>query len=222
MKIILYVYLLGITMISFSSQKKTHILFFGDSITQMGVEEGGYIWQIQEILREKKLDHQYRLTGSGIGGNKIYDLYLRMPEDVLAKKPDVVFIYVGVNDVWHKTTHGTGTDLDKFEKFYDAVIKKLLEQNIQTILVTPAGIGELKNDANPQDKDLDAYSDIIRKLSVQYKLGLVDLRILWKSYNAQFNTKNKESGMLSTDRVHLNDKGNKAVAEAMLKALGIN
>lgn len=222
MNIKLFIYIWAFTMMSFSSQKKTHILFFGDSITQMGIEEGGYIWQMQQILKAKNLENQYELIGSGIGGNKIYDLYLRMPEDVLTKKPDVVFIYVGVNDVWHKTTHGTGTDRDKFEKFYEAIIKKLQEQKIKTILVTPAGIGELKNDANPQDKDLDAYSDVIRKLAAGYHLQLVDLRILWKTYNENFNTDNKESGVLSTDRVHLNEKGNKAVAEAMLKTLSIN
>jgi lysophospholipase L1-like esterase len=220
-KLIPLLFITIITM-SFAFQRKQHVIFFGDSITQMGVEKGGYIWQMQEMLKAKKLDDQFRLTGAGIGGNKIYDLYLRMPEDVLDKKPDIVFIYVGVNDVWHKTTHGTGTDLDKFEKFYDAVIRKLMEENIQAILVTPAGIGELKNNANPQDKDLDTYSDVIRKLSERYKLRLVDLRNLWKTYNAQYNTENKESGILSTDRVHLNDNGNKAVAEAMLKALNIN
>jgi lysophospholipase L1-like esterase len=33
------------------------------------------------------------------------------------------------------------------------------------------------------------------------------------------NAENKESGILTTDRVHLNDAGNQLVAEEMLKAL---
>jgi len=40
-------------------------------------------------------------------------------------------IWVGVNDVWHKTLLGTGTDADKFEKFYQAIIKKLKDKNIK-------------------------------------------------------------------------------------------
>jgi lysophospholipase L1-like esterase len=55
----------------------------------------------------------------------VYDLYLRLEEDVLKKRPDVVVIWIGVNDVWHKTILGTGTDADKFEKFYTAIINKL-------------------------------------------------------------------------------------------------
>jgi len=34
------------------------------------------------------------------------------------------------------------------------------------------------------------------------------------------NPENKEKGILTGDRVHLNDAGNKLVAQEMLKALG--
>lgn len=44
---------------------------------------------------------------------------------MLKKEPAIVVIYIGVNDVWHKRTGGTGTDADKFERFYSAMIKKL-------------------------------------------------------------------------------------------------
>src|SRR5450432_980485 len=73
-------------------QKTTHIVFFGDSITQAGAQAGGYITKIGEALLAKGIANQYVLTGAGIGGNKVYDLYLRMDSDVLAKNPDVVVI----------------------------------------------------------------------------------------------------------------------------------
>lgn len=206
---------------SWNNFKKTRIIFFGDSITQMGVSKGGYIWRMQQALDEKKLADQYELIGAGIGGNKVYDLYLRMEDDVLAKQPDIVVIYIGVNDVWHKSSLGTGTDLDKFEKFYKAIIKKLQQQQIKVVLATPAGIGELKNNANPQDADLNKYSDVIRKLAADNQLTLVDLRRQWQDYNEQHNTANQAQGILSTDRVHLNDTGNQWVANAMMEALGI-
>ena len=59
-----------------------------------------------------------------------------MENDVLSKKPDVVVIYIGVNDVWHKSSSGTGTDADKFVKFYQAIIDKLKAQNAKIILCT--------------------------------------------------------------------------------------
>ena len=66
-------------------QQKQHIIFFGDSITQAGVEPGGYITVLGKMLTEKGMGDQYQLTGAGIGGNKVYDLYLRMEEDVMVK-----------------------------------------------------------------------------------------------------------------------------------------
>ena len=113
---------------SYSHQQKKRIIFFGDSITQAGVQPTGYITRLKQMLDEKKIGDKYELIGAGIGGNKAYDLYLRMDDDVLAKKPDAVVIWVGVNDVWHKRTSGTGTDADKFEKFYNAIIKKIKKQ----------------------------------------------------------------------------------------------
>src|SRR5438045_280604 len=117
-----------IIMAAFMPQKKRKVIFFGDSITQQGVEPGGYIRRIDSMCKLENKSSQYEFIGSGIGGNKVYDLYLRLDDDILAKNPDVVMIYIGVNDVWHKTPFGTGTDPDKFEKFYDAILKKLKEK----------------------------------------------------------------------------------------------
>lgn len=202
-------------------QKKTKIVFFGDSITQAGVNKGGYIDRIQTAINSKGIKDNYELAGAGIGGNKVYDLYLRMEDDVLAKDPQVVVIYVGINDVWHKTSHGTGTDIDKYEKFYVAIIKKLKAKNIKVAVCTPTVIGEKKDDANPQDKDLNAYSDVIRRLSATYNCTLIDLRKAFAAYEQANNNENKEAGLLTTDRVHLTDAGNQLVADEMIQALSI-
>ena len=140
---------LVLILISMSPVKKTKIVFFGDSITQAGVSKGGYIDRIQNYLSKQSLQEKYELAGAGIGGNKVYDLYLRMDDDVLAKDPQVVVIYVGINDVWHKTSSGTGTDLDKYEKFYVAIIKKLQAKNIKVAVCTPSVIGEKKKQCQP-------------------------------------------------------------------------
>ncbi len=200
-------------------QHKKRVIFFGDSITQAGVEPKGYITMLSALMASKGLTNNYELAGAGIGGNKVYDLYLRMEEDVLAKNPDVVVIWVGVNDVWHKRSYGTGTDADKFEKFYTAIIKKLQAKNIQVLLCTPAVIGEKTDFSNELDGDLNKYSGIIRELAKNNNCGLIDLRKVFLNYNLINNKGNKESGILTTDRVHLNETGNKLVADEMMKAL---
>jgi lysophospholipase L1-like esterase len=132
-----------ILLLSAMNLKPKKIIFFGDSITQAGVQPGGYVDLIKKALDPAK----YEVIGAGIGGNKVYDLYLRMEEDVLNKKPDVVVIYIGVNDVWHKQSSRTGTDYDKFIRFYEALIKKIQANGAKVVLCTPAVIGEKKNNA---------------------------------------------------------------------------
>ncbi|TDB60007.1 SGNH/GDSL hydrolase family protein [Arundinibacter roseus] len=205
--------------LAMQQDKPLRVVFFGDSITQQGVSEKGYITQLRSMLDAKGLGNQYELMGAGIGGNKVYDLYLRIEDDVLAKKPDVVFVYVGINDVWHKRSHGTGTDLDKYVKFYEAIIKKLKDNNIRPILCTPSVIGERMDYSNEQDGDLNLYAAKIRDLAKKHSLGLVDLRAEFQAYLEKNNTNNDERGILTTDRVHLNETGNTFLAEKMMAAL---
>ncbi len=203
---------------SFKRDKTKKVVFFGDSITQAGVQPGGYITQMQDML-QKEGNTGYELVGAGIGGNKVYDLYLRLENDVLSKSPDIVVIYVGVNDVWHKASYGTGTDADKFEKFYQGIISKLQAANAKVILCTPAVIGEKKGYVNQQDGDLNKYSAIIRNLAKTNGLPVCDLRTLFEDYEQQNNTNDADKGVLTTDGVHLNETGNRLVAETILKEI---
>jgi lysophospholipase L1-like esterase len=210
--------LFSVLMLSFRS-KTTRVVFFGDSITQAGVQPGGYISQIKDSLAQKNLAPSYDIIGAGIGGNKIYDLFLRLEPDVLDKKPDLVFVYEGVNDVWHKRTFGTGTDAPKFVQFYEALIRKIMQSGARVVLCTPACIGEKTDFTNPLDGELNQYAQIIRDIAQQKGLPLVDLRKAFLEYNLANNPKNLESGILTTDGVHLNEKGNQLLAKLMLPLL---
>ena len=218
MKKIIFFALSVFMLMAFTGQDKIKVIFFGDSITQAGVNPGGYIKRIDSMARiQGKMNYDF--IGAGIGGNKIYDLYLRMEDDVLSKNPNVVVLYIGVNDVWHKTSSGTGTDADKFAKFYQAVIDKIKPKNAKIILCTPAVIGEKIDGSNQQDGDLTEYSKIIRGLAQKNGLPLVDLRKAFIEYNIRNNKENKDRGILTTDRVHLNAIGNQLVADEIWKAI---
>ncbi|WP_158797315.1 GDSL-type esterase/lipase family protein [Pedobacter sp. L105] len=192
--------------------KPKKVIFFGDSITQQGVQPGGYV----DLIKKSLNSSSYEIIGAGVGGNKIYDLYLRLEDDVLNKKPDLVVIYVGVNDVWHKETSHTGTDQDKFVKFYQALINKIVTSGSKVVLVTPAVIGEKKSGTNTNDAELDKFCSEIRQLAVKNKLPLVDLRKLFTTYDLANNPQDLEKGILTVDGVHLNAQGNKTLADALL------
>ncbi len=217
--ILLAVFVFCMILMSFNYYKKKKIVFFGDSITAAGIQPGGYIKLMDSLILQEGQSANYELAGAGVGGDKIYDLYLRMEEDVLKQNPDIVVMYIGVNDVWHKASSGTGTDYNKFGKFYEAVVHKLQAAGIKVIVCTPAVIGERTDHSNQQDGDLNLYSNWIRNYSAKNNLPLVDLRKGFIEYNLKNNPQNKESGILTTDRVHLTHAGNLFVAEEMWKVI---
>lgn len=219
MKKIIILGLVIIASFSFTMQKKSKVIFFGDSITELGARPGGYITRVDSMCRLAGKGGDYEFAGAGIGGNKVYDLYLRMEDDVLAKNPDIVVIYVGVNDVWHKSMFGTGTDPDKFEKFYQAILNKLKSKNIRAILCTPAVVGEKTDMSNPLDGDLNRYSNIIRSIATKNGLPLVDLRKKFVDYLIKNNPGNEEKNILTYDRVHMNSKGDQFIADEMWNVL---
>lgn len=204
---------------AFTLPPTTKVIFFGDSITELGARPGGYIPRVDSLCRAAGKGGAFEFSGAGIGGNKVYDLYLRLDDDVLAKSPDIVVIYVGVNDVWHKTMMGTGTDPDKFDKFYQAILNKLKARNIKAILCTPAVVGEKNDMSNPLDGDLNRYSNIIRDIAARNNLPLVDLRKTFISYLLKNNPKNEEKNILTYDRVHMNSKGDQLIADEMWKVI---
>lgn len=212
--------LMACMLLSFIPYKKPfRVVFFGDSITEAGALPGGYIAQMRDSLSGRKTDGRFELIGSGIGGNKVYDLYLRLEEDVLKRKPDVVVLYVGINDVWHRQMFGTGTDADKFQKFYLALIRKLKARGIQVIACTPTCIGERPGGLNPLDAELDRFAAIVRQVATETDTPVCDLRQAFMAYESLYNRTEKTSGILTTDGVHLNDNGNRLVAEILMERL---
>ena len=209
-----------------NDNQPSKIVFLGDSITQQGEDfEDGFISLIRQNLSEDK----FELIGKGISGNKVSDLLTRYKSDVLDLNPDLVFIYIGINDVWHKYDFGTGSDIDLYEKGLRAIISDIKSLGSKIVLCTPTVIGENTGDfelgnqfkdvetMEKMNGDLDTFSDVVRKLSNEYETELLDLRKIFMDYLAENNLNNDAAGILTTDGVHLNGQGNKLIADQMIK-----
>lgn len=194
------------------------IVFLGDSITQAGVGPRGYVTLIKTALAEKHKDLGIEVIGAGISGNKVPDLQKRLDRDVLARKPTLVVIYIGINDVWHSEMKPPrGTPKDQFEAGLKEIIGKIKDAGARVVLCTPTVIGEKKS--NKLDAQLDEYAEVSRAVARETGAVLCDLRKAFREHLAKSNPGDKEKGVLTGDRVHLNDAGNTLVAETILKTI---
>ena len=201
-------------------KKGERIVFLGDSITQAGVGQKGYVTLIKAALAEKHPDYGVEVIGAGISGNKVPDLQRRLDRDVLAKKPALVVVYIGINDVWHgEKDPSKGTPKDRFEAGLRDVVGRIQDAGARAVLCTPTVIGEKKAGANPLDAKLDDYADISRAVAKATGAQLCDLRKAFLDYLSSHNPDDKDRGVLTTDRVHLNDAGNRLVADTILAVI---
>lgn len=224
--IFLIISLLIISCENMNDNQPTKIVFLGDSITQQAEDfEDGFI----SLIRQNLIQDKFELVGKGIGGNKVSDLLTRYKSDVIDLDPDIVFIYIGINDVWHKYDFGTGSDIDLYEKGLRTIISDIKSLGSKIVLCTPTVIGENTGDfvlgnqfkdvetMEKMNGDLDTFSEVVRKLSNEYETELLDLRKIFMDYLAENNINNDADGILTTDGVHLNERGNKLIADQMIK-----
>ena len=101
------------------------IVFLGDSITQQGAGPTGYVTVFREAIEKARPNSGIKVIGAGIGGHKVPDLEARLDKDVLSHKPNVVVIYIGINDVWH-SKNGRGTSVEKYEAGLRSLIKRCI------------------------------------------------------------------------------------------------
>lgn len=202
------------------TNRSRNIIFFGDSITELGVKPNGYVTIVRDSLREAGIDAE--IIGAGISGNKVTDLQARLNKDVLEKHPDIVVIYIGINDVWHYqfSDRGlSGTPKEIYQTVLTGIIADIQGAGSVVVLCTPSVIGEKHDGSNRWDAMLDEYSAISRDIAKERSCALLDLRKDFLLYLAQHNSDNAEKNILTYDGVHLNDRGNRFVADRMMSIL---
>ncbi len=193
--------------------------FFGDSITEAGVNPDGYVTLVTDSLKIFLPDAI--VMGAGVSGNKVPDLLTRLEQDVLTHQPTHVVIYIGVNDVWHhfEFEYITGTDPDTFENGLTTLVDRIEARGSSVMLCTPSVIGEDLQSNTEVNLHLEKYSQITRSVAQEKDVHLCDLREHFEDYLTQNNKEKAYSGILTVDGVHLNTAGNQFVADILFKEL---
>jgi len=196
-----------------SLQKGDRILFFGDSLTALAVndpnvpEGKGYVPLVRAALKEREVD----VDAVATGGHKVTDLLKRVDRDVLARKPAFVVIQIGVNDA------SAGVTPALFRAQLEELIGKLEKGGARVVQCTCTCRIEGYNPENVMDQKLDALTDVARSIAREKQLPLVDLRKAFIDYWKTNNPENKPKGFLTYDGNHWTESGHKYVAQQMLK-----
>lgn len=198
-------------------KKGDRIIFFGDSLTALAIKdpnvpEGkGYVPLVRAALQDRGVD----VDAVATGGHKVTDLLKRVDQDVLAKKPTLVVIQIGVNDA------SAGVSPEAFKSQLEELIGKLQQGGTRVVQCTCTCRIEGYDPGNAMDKKLDALAEVARAIAREKQLPLVDLRQAFIAYWKTHNAENKPRGFLTYDGNHWTEIGHQYVAEQMLKKFKI-
>jgi acyl-CoA thioesterase-1 len=201
------------------------IVCLGDSITQGGEAPGGYVWLIRKYLTALYPDME--VINSGISGHKSNDMLARFDRDVLAHRPDMVTISVGVNDVWHGFYDGHplgdgpgGVPLKEYRKNVEEMVAKAKAANIRVVILSTTVIHEELS--NRENAKIAGYNAVLRDIAHRNGALFVDFqKPFWSLIRDYRSTTGARDNLLTVDGVHMNPAGNRVMANAILNGLGV-
>lgn len=203
------------------------IVFFGDSITDAGRDResdtsatalgSGYVLQIGKLLAENS---EYQIINRGISGNRVVDLYARVKCDLWNLAPDVIVIYIGVNDLWHELAIQNGVEIDRFEKVYRMLIEDTKKRlpSAKLMMIAPYVLkGASTKDQWSLWGELKEYQAVVEKLANEYGICFVPLQDAFDKAAAKDGIER-----YTLDGVHPVEAGAKLIANEWLKAFENN
>ena len=204
------------------------IVFFGDSITDMGrhrESEIGSVFSygvgytnfvVGELTNANPTG--YECINRGISGNRVVDLYARVKSDVWNYSPDVLSILIGVNDVWHEINYQNGVEMDRWERVYRTMIEETLARfpNIKIMLLEPFIMEGSATDGEERwEKFLEVkeYAKVAKQIAEDYNLTFVPLQEKFDGAKEKFG-----ADYYTYDGVHPSTAGARLIANEWLSA----
>ena len=198
-------------------------LFQGDSITDAGRSHDRDDWMgssyptITAGILNQFFPGEIRFLNRGESGNKSIDLYARMKEDCIRLKPDFISVLIGVNDVWHEISHGTGCNAQQFEwycrRFYERVLTEL--PGVQILVLEPfVTKGSLYDGErwNTFRSAVEINASISAKLAREYNLAFIPLQ---RTFDLAASTFGPEA--VTIEGVHPTQFGHSIIAKALVQ-----
>jgi lysophospholipase L1-like esterase len=197
------------------------IVCLGDSITEQGDAPNGYV----DIIRNALLERDIEVISAGIGGHRSSDMRARFTRDVLRHRPDLVAISCGINDVWHgfDAFHPDGggpraISLPAFRQNVQAMVEAAQGERVMAVVLSTTVLHEEANSKG--NLLLRDYNAVLEHIA-----GVTDSRFipLQQPFLDVIAAHRHETGgnrlVLTTDGVHLNERGNALMAKLVLEGL---
>lgn len=209
------------------------VVFFGDSLTE-GRPGAAYVRLLEADARLGAVE----LVNAGVGGDTVFDLLARVDRDVVARSPDAVVVFVGINEMqttrlWRALpTPGTLRTLYYFRRrkgLRHPITPARYEEGLRRLVDvlgsrTAARIALCTPTTRREDRDrrdrllLDEYADVVRRVAAERGCDLIDVRAAFVRALAVGESEGhgqRHGEALTIDGLHFTERGARLVADEM-------
>ena len=202
---------------------RDHVLFYGDSITDaarrakqhnnngLGV---GYAAIVAGLLSARCAGMGLTFTNRGIDGNRVYDLEDRIEPDLLALKPTVVSILIGINDTWRRYDREMVSEIGEFSACYRRILERVRSELGARLVILEPFLLPTPEDRRQWREDLDPKIAAVRDLARQFGACFVPLDGVFAAASCV-----REMPYWLDDGVHPTPAGHTLIAEKWLDAV---
>ncbi len=198
--ILLALGLLAATFAAPADLKPQRLVFLGDSIT-----DGNTLAELVNQAFADAGETSPVCINAGVASDTAALMLKRLDRDVLPRRPDLVLLSAGINDVLHKV------DPADYEKDVAAIAERLKKEKIGLVILTTTILGP-KHEA--EDKKLTEFNAALRRVAAKYDCKVAEV------YEQMSRARSAGRDLLEPDNVHLNFDGYRVMARTVLDALG--
>jgi lysophospholipase L1-like esterase len=192
------------------------ILFIGDSITDCGRRDDapdylgdGFVRLVAARIPDR------RVINAGIGGNRVVDLRDRWRIDALEQNPELLTVYVGINDTWRRYDSHDPTSAAAFEADYRAILEEANESVSPRLVLVEPFVAPVTEEQQRWHEDLDEKRAAVARLAAEFGAAFVPLQSLLTAAAAEHG-----AAAIAQDGVHPTPLGHRLIADAWFDAAG--
>lgn len=192
-----------------AGEEPVRIVCIGDSITGVYYHSGGrraYPEMLQIALQQLYPLAKLSVHNAGISGDTTTGGLKRLDRDVLSRKPHLVTIMFGMNDL-------VGTPVDVFKKNLREMIARCRTGGAEVLLCTQNSVVETPQ--RPPAR-LAEFTQAIRDVAKEEALPVADC---FAAFEAVHAVDASEWNLLLSDTIHPNMAGHKLFAETLAQAI---
>jgi len=194
------------------------LVFIGDSITDAGRRDDpeglgqGWVRMVATELAQR--GDERPIVNTGISGNRVRDLRARWTVDALDHDPEILTVYVGINDTWRRYDSDDPTTAEAFESDYRAILRGAHDTVApRLILIEPFVAPVTSAQKRWGEEDLDAKRAVVARLAEEFGADFVPLAQVMADAARQYG-----EAALAADGVHPTELGATLIAGAWLAA----